>query len=113
MRRETDFLIDMVQACRNILEWTAGMDLRAFHTDHPIQAAILHEFMILGEASKRLSPAFKAEHPELAWKEVSGMRDRLIHGYFNVDLTLVWDAVCQDIPDLLAVLNRVLPPLSE
>ena len=57
------------------------------------QAAVLHELLVLGEAAKRLSAAFREEHPDVPWKAIAGMRDRLLHGYDDVDLDLVWKTV--------------------
>ena len=65
--------------------------------------------MVLGEAVKRLSPEFCAEHPEIPWRPMAGMRDRLIHGYDVVDLDEVWLVLERDLPDLLQRLEPLVP----
>ena len=70
--------------------------------------------MILGEAVKRLSPEFRAQHPTVPWQDIAGMRDILIHRYDNVELDEVWEAVTRDVPRLLAYLEPLAPgPPSE
>jgi uncharacterized protein with HEPN domain len=66
--------------------------------------------MVLGEATKRLSDEFRAAHPEYPWSLISGMRDKLIHHYHAVDLSVVWDTVQKDLPALVAFLTPILPP---
>ena len=63
---------------------------------------------IIGEASRGISEEIRLAHPEIAWKKMTGMRDRLIHGYFDVNLDVVWETVTQDIPPLIAQLEKSL-----
>ena len=113
MRRDPDYLLDMACACRNILDWTKDLEPRSFYSDIRLQSAVQHEFMILGEATKRLSPELRAEHPAVEWKEIAGMRDRLIHGYFQVDLSVVWEGVQNEVPALLAALKPLISPTAD
>ena len=62
-----------------------------------VQAGVMREIEIMGEAAKRLTNEFKEKYPDIPWKKVAGMRDKLIHGYFGVDLDAVWDTVKKDI----------------
>ncbi|MDR4493310.1 MAG: HepT-like ribonuclease domain-containing protein [Nitrospirales bacterium] len=66
----------------------------------------------LGEASKRLSPSLKDAHPDISWKPIAGMRDKLIHDYFGINLKLVWDVVERDLPALKLKVSQLLQPLD-
>lgn len=66
---------------------------------------MIHRLLIIGEAAKRLSPKGRSHHPGVPWREIAGMRDRLIHGYHEVDLQEVWDTVKRDVPWLLLELK--------
>ena len=68
---------------------------------------------IVGEAGARVSKEERAKHPEIPWDDVVGMRNRLIHGYDMVDLEILWDTVRDDLPRLIAVLERIVPPEDE
>lgn len=89
MWRDDATLLDILRAARLALEFRGGLDKAVFLTDVKTQAAVLHELLVLGEAAKRLSAGFREEHPDVPWKAIAGMRDRLLHGYDDVDLDLV------------------------
>ena len=101
-------LLDMARAARLIIEFSRGLDEIAFSSDLKTQSAVLHQPLVLGEAVKRLSPDFRANHPSIPWPRIAGMRDRLIHGYDQVNMTRVWSTVVQDIPDVLASVEALL-----
>jgi uncharacterized protein with HEPN domain len=91
------------------VEFRGALDKTGFLDDVKTQAAILHELLVLGEAAKRLSAAFRDTHPDVAWKAIAGMRDRLLHGYDDVDLDLVWKTVDEDVPALVKRLEDLAP----
>lgn len=90
MKEDPAFVRHMLDATEHILSYTEELDRQEFGDRPAIQDAVIRQFEILGEASKQVPDAVKEEHPELPWSDVAGMRDRLIHGYFTVDLDLVW-----------------------
>lgn len=109
MQRDPATVLDLLRAARFIIEFKGDNDEQSFRSDYKTQAAILHELLIMGEAVKRLSPAFRAVHAEAPWSKVAGMRDILIHQYDDVDLHIIWESVCVDVPALIAALEPFEP----
>lgn len=70
--------------------------------------AIVRSLEIIGEASKKVDPEFKVDHPHIEWKKMAGTRDKMIHDYFGVDYEIVWDIVESKIPDLDHFINEIL-----
>ncbi len=79
-----------------------------FVSNKMLQDAVIREIEIIGEATKKLSFEFRRAYPEIPWRQMAGMRDKLIHGYFGVDLDAVWETVIRDIPVLKEKLSRIL-----
>ena len=98
IRDETEFLLGH---SRNVSQ-------EAFESDPVLQRAFIRSLEIIGEAVKKLPPEFITEHPEINWRGIAGMRDRLIHGYFAVDLALVWEVLQEKISPLHATVDRIL-----
>jgi uncharacterized protein with HEPN domain len=109
MNRDDATLLDIARAARLILEFKEGMDKEAFLQDIKTQSSVLHQLMVMGEAVKRLSREYCTNHPEIPWSLIAGMRDKLIHGYDIVDLDEVWKTADTDVPELLSLLQPLLP----
>ena len=109
MSRDDAVLLDMLIAARRAVEFASGVARDQFGSDLKTQSAILHQLLVLGEAVKRLSDTFRDSHAETPWKAVAGMRDRIIHGYDDVDLGEVWRTVEHDLPALIATLELLVP----
>ena len=109
MLRDQATLLDIVRFAEEILDLTKGMNEIIFASSRSTQLAVLYEIAVLGEAVKRLSSEFREEYPEILWKEIAGMRDKVIHQYDRVKIPVVWQVVIVDIPVLLAQLKPLLP----
>ena len=109
MSRDDAWLLDNAHAARDILSFCDEIDHDTFLTDTKTQAAVMHRLMVIGEAAKRLSDAFRDAHPQQPWRQIAGMRDRLIHRYDKVRLPVVWQVVTDDIPELLRFVEPLLP----
>jgi uncharacterized protein with HEPN domain len=94
------FLKNILSACEDIQDFVQGMDYNSFVHDNKTSSAVIRQFEIIGEAAKNVPHSIKQNYTNVPWKEVSGMRDRLIHGYFGVDYYLVWDTITTKVPEL-------------
>jgi len=101
--RAADYVEHMLQACDRILTYTSGMVRENFFTNNLVQDAVLRNIEILGEATKNLlecSPSLLTDYPEIPWIDIYGMRNRIAHGYFFINIDTVWGVVSNRIPDL-------------
>lgn len=108
MNRDQAYLLDIANACKTILELTQDIDQTEFLEDKRTHLATLYELTVIGEVVKRLSNEFRQSNPEIPWKQIAGMRDKLIHNYNQIDLELTWDVVESSIPQLLVFINSLL-----
>ena len=99
-------------AAREARAFAARLTFNEFERNRMAQLAILKSIEIVGEAASRVSSECRESHPEIPWPGIVGMRNRLVHGYFEVNLARVWDTLQQDIPRLIAQLERLIPPES-
>ena len=106
--RDRASLIDIVNATRLAQSFVQDMDWASFAKDVKTQSAVLYQIAILGEAVKRLSPAFREHHPAIEWRAMAGMRDKLIHDYEGVDVERVWLVLQSSLPELLQAITAVL-----
>ncbi len=105
--RDPVYLADMREAAQAALEFTDAIGREAFLADKMRIYAVVRSLEVLGEAAKRVSEAAKAAEPQIPWKRVAGLRDKLIHDYGNVDAVRVWNIVEGELPALVAALQRL------
>ena len=98
----------MFDAAQKAIEFTEKCTRQDLDKDEKLALSITRLLEILGEAAKGVSEQFRKQHPNIPWKQIAGTRDRLIHGYFDVDLDIVWKIVSQDLPQLAAQLEKIL-----
>ncbi len=110
MRRDDAYLLDMLIAARDATNFLTCLTQEQFNASRVHQLAVLKALETIGEAAARLAEATRKAYPEIPWREIIGMRHRLVHGYFEVDLKKVWDTVQHDLPPLIDRLERIAPP---
>jgi len=102
MRPDEILLLDMLLAAREAVEFLRRSSLEEFEGDRMRQLAVVKSIEVIGEAASRISDSFRDAHPELPWRDIIGMRHRLVHGYFEINLRRVWQTVDEDLPELIA-----------
>ncbi|WP_170286793.1 HepT-like ribonuclease domain-containing protein [Thermochromatium tepidum] len=109
MRPDDILLLDMLLAARDGVAFIGNCTREEFEHNRMQQLALLKVIEIIGEAASRVSQAFRDAHPELPWREMIGMRHRLVHGYFEIDLDVVWKVAWEELPPLIAKLEALVP----
>lgn len=111
-----DYLEHIVEAADRISRYLRDVDQAAFFADEEKQDAVIRNFEIIGEAAANIGrqhPEFVAEHPEFRWQDAYGMRNLLAHGYFKVDVDVVWKTAEQDLPSLRTTVMALLAGLAK
>ena len=105
---DTVFLKHILDAINLIEEYLKDKSYEEFKNNRMLQDAVIREIEIIGEAAKNLSKEFRNKQSDIPWRQIAGMRDKLIHGYFGVDLDAVWDTATRDIPSLKGKLQEII-----
>ena len=109
MRSDEALLLDMMHAAEDATAIAASITASRFRNSRLHQLAVLKAVELIGEAAARVSDETRARHPDVPWKEIIGMRNRIVHGYVDVRLDVVWRTVREDVPALLAKLRPLVP----
>jgi len=112
VREPKERLRDILDAIAAI-ERHRGRDKAAFERDELLQVWFLRHLQIIGEAARALPEDVRALAPEVPWSKIVGMRNILVHGYFDIDTDIVWDAATRDVPDIKPGVERLLKTLEE
>ena len=108
MRRETEYLRHILEEIVFVEGATDGLTQAAFLTDGVLKRAVVCSLEIVGEGAQWVPGVFRAEHAQVDWRAMAGMRDRLIHDYFGVDYGIVWDVVENHLPTLKEEVEKLL-----
>ena len=111
MKEDVIYLKHILQGIERIEEYTSGFTHDEFLSNNLVQDAVIHQLEIIGEATKRLSAAVTDNYVHIEWKDVAGMRDKLIHHYMGVDIEMLWDTIQQDTPILKEERIKILSHL--
>ena len=106
------FLNDILEAAKRITLYTDNIPYEAFLSDIKTQDAVVRNLEIIGEATKQIPDEIRQHAPHIPWKSITGMRDKLIHQYFGVNLDIVWNVVQDDLPKLVEAIESILSAIN-
>jgi uncharacterized protein with HEPN domain len=111
MKSEKVYLLHIRDSIALILRYTKDLSEQEFHDNSLVKDAVVRNFEIIGEASKRVSKEFRSSYPHVPWAKMAGMRDKLIHDYVEVNMQMVWDVVREILPGLKDDIDQILQKL--
>lgn len=106
-----DYLNDILEMVENICNFTRNMSYEDLERDKKTLYAVIRCLEVLGEAVKKIPKCIKEEYPEIPWQEIAGIRDKLIHEYFGVDIEIVWDTIDEDLSPLKVTITKIINDL--
>ncbi len=112
-RTYIDYALDILSSIQEIEEFIKGMDFEEFVKDRKTVNAVIRSLEVMGEATKKIPIEIRNKYPEIPWKYIAGMRDKLIHEYHGVDLEIVWGVIENEIPPLKPKFEKILEELKE
>ncbi|MBM3128475.1 MAG: DUF86 domain-containing protein [Chloroflexi bacterium] len=107
-RRDRDYLQDIYGAIERIQRYVGDLSREQFEQDEKTQDAVIRNLEVIGEAAKHVSALTRRDNPTIPWRDLAGVRDKLIHQYFGVNFAIVWKIVREELPPLLPQLAEIL-----
>lgn len=108
--RDLVYVGHMLDMAKKAVSKTTNLSRAAYDADENLRLALIHLVQVIGEAGRRVSQEFSDSHPEIPWAEIIGMRHKVVHDYLGVDEDIVWQVVTEDLPQLVAALEPIVPP---
>jgi uncharacterized protein with HEPN domain len=112
-REYGDFIQDILDCINHVEKFTQGMRFGNFVKDTKTVYAVVRAIEIIGEATRNIPKSIKEKYPEVPWIKMAGMRNRLIHEYFGIDLEILWEVAKRDVPKLKPVIQKVLKNMEK
>ena len=113
MREYTHLLNDILKASEDIESFTRGMSFKEFIADEKTRSAVLYKFAVMGEATKILPESIRTQYPDIPWRSIAGLRDKVIHGYIGVDYELLWETIVAKLPSVIEGLHNILDNITQ
>lgn len=107
-----DYLQDILEAIQEIADFIAGMDFETFTKDRKTINAVVRSIEVIGEAATKIPKSLQNRYPNIPWKKMAAMRNKLIHEYFGIDLEILWEVASKDIPSLKSPIGAILANLQ-
>jgi uncharacterized protein with HEPN domain len=108
MNKDDSIYIEHICGCLEKIElYIKGLNEESFSEDIKTQDAVIRQFEIIGEASKKISETLKNKYQDIPWKDLSGMRNKLIHDYIDIDVSIVWKTASEDVPILKKIIEKI------
>ena len=108
-RDDIIYIRHILDAARKAMHFALNRNREDLNKNEMLAISLVHLLEIVGEAANVVSDDFRKQYPHIPWRKMIGLRNRLIHGYFDINLDIVWDTVLKDLPPLVADLEKIIP----
>jgi len=107
-KNELVYIQHIIDNANKAISFVANISREDFDGDEKLRLALTYLLQVIGEAARRVSPEFRDDHPQIPWKEIVGMRSKVVHDYLNVDEDIIWSTIKYDLPPLVLELEKML-----
>jgi uncharacterized protein with HEPN domain len=111
-RSYLDYLRDILQASQDALGWAEAMDFETFRADRRTNLAVVRALETIGEAARNIPASYRRRYPQVPWRDMMDMRNKLIHEYFGIDQEVLWRPVRQDLPPLCDAIRQMVAEME-